>query len=649
MDETISLLPFIESGGKGFHLDIAVLDRNRISFQDYSYPFQIADKSQNLSILVKAGLKVNDSSRLKSLFLLVQRDDYPVLPDDLHPFTNAGIDKIWYDTMQSYSTDQNAFIIPRQMSQEGRAVAFSPLFYCKKQEKFFHPPCPECGTPLELCRDDGLLIQNSLSPFSTSLKRYLFCSRCHAAKTSHEFYQFSRSADDTVFIKDRFDLIKDFSKLRNSISDSFPCPDCPGHAECYITGGKAVSHISFFSFYPFYMIFFDEQPVKAVDFIPLISGAPFKGINTVSVSPSASGREARVMSREKPLFFFEGEKKFFLEVLFLKLSFFEEFLRSLFHQVKANNSPLINLSAQSIWIKPQSFGNNLPFFWSFKLSIIDLMVNSPRNYIKSELTKNIRLHFIASLWFYTFFVNRTQGQENVYEAIGKLLEKDIPVSDYDQLIKNFPAVAAENIFWNPEDRFISPDWHDIWLRIVETGVTFFKSPKDKGLVEELNQFISTVKDLKQEIKEELFSKSMEPEYTEQQEAMPSIGQVNGAEDKPPILSSADRQSILLILKQLKEKWVDPDPGDTFPDTDDEDTLETVVLSSEALEPTEAFDDTIEKTMVLPGPEIEPAGDGGFGDMEKTVIISSAEKPQKESDFSFEDDDLDKTVVITPKK
>ncbi|RLC25830.1 MAG: hypothetical protein DRH93_00800 [Deltaproteobacteria bacterium] len=642
MDETISLLPFIESGGEGFLLDIPVLDSDRNLFQGYSYPFQIVDKGQHLSIIVKAGLKINDADRFKSLFLLVQRDDYPILPDDLTPFTNVSIDRIWLETIQSYSKDKNVFIVPKQLSREGKATAFRSLFYCKKQQKFFHPPCPECGTELDLCQDDTLLISKSLPPFSTSLKRYLFCPRCHAAKTNYEFYQFSRSADDPVFTKDRFDLIKDFSKLRSAVSSSFPCPDCPGHAECYITGEKAASHISFFSFYPFHMLFFDAQPIKAIDFLSLISGAPFERINAFPTTVSGSGRGGESpLSQDNIPFFFEGDERFFLEVLFLKLCFFEEFFRSLYQRVEKESYPLLNLSAQSIWIRLQSTGNSLPFFWSFKLSIIDLMVNSPRNYIHSVLSKNSSLHFMASLWFHTFLVNENQGQDKVYEEIGKLVETGLDdglLSDYNQLIKAFPSVAMENIFWNPDDRPTPQKWHQFWLRIIVTGLSFFNGKKEQGLDHELNQLINKITTLKQEIKEELFS--------DQKKVKSSIEETPGA-DKGQVLPSSEKQAILLILEQLKTKWADQ--KELSPDFDD-DALETIVLSSDEMEQDAGFDDIVEKTMVMmPAPQTEPAEDGGFNDMEETVIISSPEKTHQESDFFSEDDDLDKTIVITPKK
>ncbi|MCD4721635.1 MAG: hypothetical protein K8S13_17495 [Desulfobacula sp.] len=648
MDETISLLPFIESEKDGFLLDIPVLDQDRTGSQGYSYPFQIVDKGQDFSLIVKGGLKVKHSDPFKSLFLLTQRDHYPIHPDDLIPFTNAGIDRIWHETIQSYLVDKNVFILPKQLSRDGKAIPFRSLFFCKKEKKFFHPPCPECGAELDLCKDDELLIRAALSPYSTSLKRYLFCPGCYASKGSHEFYQFSHSAEDPIFIKDRFDLIKDFNKLRSTASGSFPCLDCPGHAECYITGEKASSYISFFSFYPFHMLFFDAEPIKAIDFIPFISGASFEEVDAISSTVSGSSWENTLASQEGSHFFFKDDERFYLEVLFLKLSFFEEFTRSLYQRVEKNIYPLVNLSAQSIWIRPKAPGNILPFFWDFKLSIIDLIANFPKNYIKSTLTKNNSLHFLASLWFYTFFVNKNQGQEKVYETVGRLAEKglgDSLFSDYNKLTKDFPSVAMENILWNHGSGSIPQKWHEFGLKIILTGLTFFNAGKEQGLKDDLNQLIDRIVNLKQKVKEELFSKGMETVPAGQKVAVSST-EVKSKQDAGQVQLRLEKQAISLILKKLKTKWSAQDENSL--DLDD-DVLETVVLSSREMDYDMDFDDNIEKTMIIPGPETELSKESGFNDMEETIIISPAGNRHQDSEFFGENDDLDKTVVINPKK
>ncbi len=592
-DETISLLPFIESEKDGFLLDIPLHDKDARESRGVSNPFQIVENGQNFSIIVKAGLKANNSDCFKSLFLLTQRDRYPLLPDALARFTNAGIDRIWYETMLSYSTDsrpldafsngKEAFTLPGQLGRDGRAKPFTSLFFCKKIKKFFHPPCPQCGEPLELCQSDELLIESALPPYSTSLKRYLFCPACFAAGGRPKFYQFSHASDDPVYTKDRFELIKDFSRVKSTQMTGFPCLDCPGHAQCYVTGEKAGSFLGFFSFYPFHMLFFDAQPVKAVDFLPLISGASFEEANAAAVAGSHPGShmdwEKHLASGKGSDFFFREDERFGLEVLFLKLSFFEAFVRLLHQRLEKKIFSLVNLSIHSIWIRPRAKGSILPFFWDFNLSIIDLIANTSGNYIESLKTRNLSSHFLGSLWFYVFLVNRDQGRDTVYETLGRLAEKSLedPVFlDYNELAQAFPSAAMENIFWNPQSGSISQKRHEIWLKIIVAGLGFFDTGRDQSLKENLGQFIGIIETLKQDIQKDLFSRRLEttgpfqdkapdivePDIVESAESVVSVQSMETMESSEPQSGEEmnseslgrERRAISRILRQLRAEW-----------------------------------------------------------------------------------------------
>ena len=706
-DEKISLLPFIESDKNGFLLDIPVLNHENPTHQGYSYPFQIVNNAQNLSMIVKGGLKVNHSDPFKSLFLFVQRDHYPLSFDDLISLTNTGVDRIWYETMQSYSVDKKNFLIPGQLTSDGKAVPFRPLFFCKKEKKFFHPPCPECGAELDLCDDDELLIKAALPPYSTSLKRYLFCPECHLSKGRCDFYQFSRSADDPFFIRDRFDLVKDFNKLKTSVaSNHFPCLDCPGYAKCYVTEEKAASYIGFFSFYPFYMLFFDAEPIKAVDFIPLLSGDSFDKIDAFSHEIKENRQEDALLLQGGPGFFFENEEKFYLEVLFLKLSFFEQLTRSLSRRIGENLYPTDNISIQSIYIRTGTSGNILPFFYDFKLSIIDLIYSSKKNYIESNLIKNSSLYFMATLWFYIFLVNKNQGQDRVYSETGRLFEQDqknFLFGDYNELIKTFPSVAMENIFWDPSTMQVPGKWYKFWEPVLLTGLDFFDTKKEQGLKECLSRLIDRIEDMKNEIKKDLFSKDMGA-ATEVQPAAENLQEAELKENHRTAQYESDQsafenQAIARILKNLKTRWTVEDDKSTVPDdvstvlddepdvrddesnVPDDDVLETVVLSSSDMEtdPADVLDtdqtidamdsndnidvnDVIEKTMIISAPQQTPSGNSSFNEMEKTMIISPADndnalhKPessikQKNHDINVNDDndDFEKTIIINPGK
>ncbi len=668
MDKTISLLPFIESERNGFLLDIPAFDQAREPGENFSSPFRVIDNGQNFSIVLQAGLKTKHSEAFKRLFLLIQRDHYPIPPDDLNPVTNPDLDKIWFETIQFYSTDNTAFSIPYESYNSDKAAQFTPLFFCKKKTIFFHPPCPECGEPLGLCKDDRLLKNAGLFPYNTSLKRYLFCPDCHNVRGNQIFYQFSRLPDDLVFVKDRFDLIRDFNKLRSTASGNFPCLNCPEHSACFITGEKAMSRISFFSFYPFHMLLFDSAPIKAVDFIPFLSGASLDEYPSPFKTDSDGIFGQTHTHQGGDYFFFSGDDRFFLEVLYLKLSLLRNIARSVSQRVENNLALLIRLSAHSIWITPAPHGAMLPFFWNFKINIIDLISNSPETPIDFSLTGNRNLNFMVCLWFYTFLVNKKQGQNEVYKAIERLSASRSPEDyffDYNTLIQDFPTLALENIFWTPRGVSLPEKWKQFWLRTLITGVSFLKNGNTKNLKSGLNQLIDQIETLKQEIKEQLFS--THPIAAPQDHVKP----VPSAEDRiePETKYQLEKPAIALILKQLKSKWIAKSAS--FEDVED-DILETIVLSSpeeiqtdmefvektiplprvETIPETETGSlsdfDEMEKTIILSGGKAEADRASEFDTMEKTIIISPPETPQSRADFFEKDDDLDKTMIIPPK-
>lgn len=621
MDTTISLLPFLESEKSRIFLDFPLSKKRAVS-EHYACPFQVIDDSHIFFVLLNAGIKARDSRPLKSCFLMIQRD-VPRVKDELNLFTNKEIDSIWQKTITSYSTQQNVFVFPEQLNPNGASKQFASLFFCAKKNVLFHPPCPQCGSRLHLCKDDGILKRASLSPYSTSLKRYLYCPNCYN-DTGSSFYQFSHSIDDSASVKDRYDLINEFKTLENTHSKNFPCADCPNFAECYGERQAAVSNIRFFSFYPFHMLLFDSESMKAMDFIPLLSGAPLE--NALSTP-----------------FFFKDTEKFYLEVLFLKLSFFEAVIQSA-RQIFKNQWPDLNLYEQSIWVQLINPENSLPVFWNYTISIIGLISRPPTTPIEINILKNNNFHFITLFWFYLFFVNQAQEKKAVYDTVGRLAEtlKNSDLSeDYGKLTTEFPVLKMENIFWHPDNRpELPPAWQAYGLEIIKLGLT----------INDLDSFTAGVSNLKQAVKNNLFFTEMECQSPEKKPAQEKY--------VPPLTSSPDltehdRQAIFQILNALKQKW---ETQQRRPQDEDDDVLETVVLTSPKKAP--EGPPALEETIVLQ-PRKEKAekpeeADETVDTLEKTIIMQGNDmapipsEPVSEpiSDPIDDEFELEKTVVIT---
>ncbi len=688
MDRPISLLPYIETKNDGFLLDIPVEDREAGSGPGDLPPFQIVDRGQHLSILVKGGLKAGQGKVFKPLFLLVQRDNYPISPEDLNPVTNADVDRIWKETILFYGPDETVFHLPGPPGREDDAAHFNSLFFCKEKRKFFHPPCPECGQPLTLCRDDRLLKASGLFPYYSSLKRYLFCPGCASTKTEPVFYQFARSSEDRGFVRDRFDLIRDFNRLRGSASGGFPCLDCPEHAQCHMTGEKALSRIGFFSFYPFYMLLFGAADLKAVDLFPLISGASFGQIDfSAPVDSGARLKEKLVQPKEK-LFLCHGDDRFFLEVLYLKLSFLENFIKCVNQGPETAFGSLVDLSAQSIWISPGSQGNMMPALWNLNLRIIGLVSDSRQDYLKQVLAKNRNLNFIVRLWWHVLLVNREQGPAVVYDTLGQIVGQG-RVDDPD-MVAHFPVLAPGHIFWEPRHRALPETWLELWSSLVSTGMSLLKEEAGQDLRACLGQLAQEIVRLKSGVLNEMFSSPPSPGPLSHP-APPPDQEPLAVREEPPVLSRPDRAAVADILKSLRDKW--RRAGDPDPAAMEDDVMETIVLSSseepDEVSPEKRLEESPLPAAMVPEPEepvLEPeaaqvpeisSSPGGFDEMEETVVLQGAAQAPNQEKGGFdameetvvlsttspsvpdtqapagggfdEDEDLDKTIIISPKK
>ncbi len=634
MDKTISLIPFLESGSEGFYLEIPMSDPGNDGFHGDFRPFQVMDNGQCFSMIVKAGLRMSQAGSFHPLFLLLQRDNYPVSSNGFHRFTNADMDRIWQDTIRSFSSDKTVF-------QGPDPPCFKPLFFCRHVTRFFHPPCPECGGLLDLCKDDRLLKQAVLCSYHTSLKRYLYCPRCQAADGKAIFYQYARSTEDAVFIRDRYDLIRDFNRIRSVSSGNFPCIHCPEHTQCHVTGGKALSRISIFSFYPFYMLVFDAAVIKGVDFIPLLSGARVEEVPGLGNAVSAEAIGAGRISQGGAGFFFENEPRFFLEVLYLKLSFIEKFVSLLNQKIDDDIRSIVNLSPHSLWLTPRSRESMLPFFWGFDLTIIDLLSNRQQDGGELFPAGNRHIDFLAGLWFYTFLVNRIQGYEEVFAGLRRLSKTSSMTecfSDYTGLIQTYPFMAADNIFWTPEKEKVPDQWQSLWLRTMAMGARFLQ-PHSRDLKTEMNRLLEELEKLKQTVKIRLFAVR---EVQDAPQMVPEPGTT-----APVGLSEIDarNQAVRSLLLRIRDKWqTEKGPAEKTaespgPDRRQEDVLETIVLSSSGRKTPESVSD--------------PGSD--FDEMEKTVVMTpvsiagSKEQAKQAPVFFDEEDDLDKTVVISPKK
>ncbi len=483
-------------------------------------PFLTVGGSGPFARMVEAQFVAQKHHEIKRVFLLCQKDEYHLQKNELWPLTNQGVDQCWRHAFlfhEANAHDGSVIILSDPIAHRGTRLPFRSLFFCRSRQVFFHPPCPECGTDLEQCDDDGLLSDSGLQPYSTSLRRYLFCPVCFESRGRSGFYTLSCEPSDPQPLKDRWDLIREFGMLHEKTAGStgFPCPECPDRRTCYGEDGMAVLRIAPFSFYPFHMMIFGAMSVHAVDFLSLVSGAGFEALGKRLAEKQETGRIRCLKSLEQKSpgcdpFFFHNEAPYFLEVLYLKLSFLCDLIQMLIPRMNETGHPDLALSIDRTWVDLPDQGGRLPFFWNFKVQVPDMVGNRMQGPGFPIMPWRYVCHHLGLIWFYTLLTNAKQDISAVY---GLLEQKLTAFTEHEtgvQGTRGIPGLSPENIFWDPDDRkrkTVHPAWHHLWEKSLNLGWSLLRVGQGSVAAWSENELVNALEDLRKQVKERLFTQA----------------------------------------------------------------------------------------------------------------------------------------------
>ena len=635
--EMPSLLPYLEFTDTNFRLNFSLISQDSSVLEKFPFPFLVISESDPFARLIEAQFVTNAGSEIKRAFLLLQKDEYHLTRDELRPFNNQDIDQWWQKAFLFYSRknqDNSAIIIADQIGEDGGLISLQPLFFCKSKRIFFHPPCPVCGLPLQQCYDDNILTDLGFQRYSTSLKRYLFCPSCFGSRGKSDFYVYSLESSDHPALKDRWDLIKKFGCLidKGNCLNRFPCIDCSSHQECYGSDGLVASRIVPLSFYPFYMLIFEAASVNALDFLSLISGASFDELESRLSEKQQLGRMSCLKSlKQNSLsatpFFFDKNKRYFLEVLYLKLSFLGELVQTIFSRI---DDPGFGLSIDRIWIKLTDQSGLLSCVCNFLLKIINIEGNAAKPPFLPKLFPYYSPHFLGILWFYTLLVNKKQDVSEIYVTLGEKIEKIVPSDDdsLESFLKNSfdGAFSPENIFWIPDGKSVSQDWKRLWEKSIGLGWSLLKIGLRTGLMEDSkwskDKFRQELENLRKELKDKLFSHEL-----------------NFVQAEP----APENKAISDILAKIMKKW------SIGLDTQEEELDKTVVVPTANRE---WFDNKnvasqdeygIEETVILSPDDFKKKRSQSIQAEENDIpTTKGADQPEK-NDF------ISETVILSPEK
>jgi len=280
--DSVSLIPYLQKEGVHFYLSLSPEQASQNAVPAEACPFPSLSNSSPFTNLFSASLMNEVEQPILPLTLFVQNDSYPDNYRDLQACNNSFIDWRWQEIFSYYSQKKSAakpIFLKAQIDLDGGVPAFQPLFFCLFRKAYFSPFCPYCGRPLDLCRDDRVLTEHGLKPYSSTLTRYLFCKNCAETEETAAFYISKKEPDDPDFVVDQADLMLKMGKKLGRIQPAegiLPCTNCGQQQACYGPDSLAISRISVFSFYPFYMLIFNADKIDSSEYQNLASDHWFR-------------------------------------------------------------------------------------------------------------------------------------------------------------------------------------------------------------------------------------------------------------------------------------------------------------------------------------------------------------------------------------
>jgi hypothetical protein len=656
---TPSLIHYLKPTDATFHLKLSTSKEEGSLHRGAHFPFLVVSESDPLALILEGSILSDAGTKIENVFLLIQKDAYHLSKNEFAPANNRSVDQAWQNLF-SFLTAQNQknslVVLKDQVGDGGRLLPWSPLWYCHHRQIFFQPSCPRCGFSLEMCYDDNLLTGLGLEPYSTSLKRYLFCPHCFDKQNESDFYAHSSDVADSAIVKDQQDLMRGFGHLAREGNQhaNIPCLECANLQECYETEHLSVSRIAPVSFYPFFMLVLPAPSIPLLDFLPVLAGASFEDLANQLHAEGQFLREKCLRNLEqrnlqKSPFFFEKDERFFLEVLHLRLSLLGELAQIVFSGLDTFKYPDLGQSIDHVWVKVAEQSGLVPSFWNFELKLLGIGVNSVQGPFPSKLPPSYGLYFLGSVWFHVLLVNARQDVSRVYREIAEVFE-DYALKE-DAVPEGVPrrplseVFAPQNIFWNPDEKAVNAVWESHWVKALDLGfllltcsmseVSQWSETEFWQKFEELPGFVRTPPGDESMAIHEILMKIAKKWRSDSQTRPPIVGAGTDAfpskepeidrEDAGPSEDFVTKETVILRPEDFRDEAPSPEISDeTFP--------ETVVLKPESAEGHERPETALQNEEEVP----------------ETIVLSrDSSKAKTRSGVESQPGDIPETVVISP--
>jgi hypothetical protein len=359
-------------------------------------------------------------------------------------------------------------------------------------------------------------------------------------------------------------------------------------------------------------------------------------------------------------FLFEGDERWFLEVLYLKLSFLGEVFRTLVADSDILRHPEIAAGTERLWVKMADQGGLLPFLWNFRVQLIDIGSGTPGTVLCPELPGSLGLHLLGLVWLEALLSNRRQGTRRVHHALRQAAET-CPLEDEQFVDRNFrerrnPAFLAENIFWEPEGKGVGDAWSPLWERALRLGWSLLAASSRRGPDWSAESFQAELESLRTEVRDALFPRvrpgvrqpglgreeetavplEMPRPHTDEDEVIRGILQRiqaawKGAADRQRTEPEEELEKTLILSSAGRQG--PPETGGPEEQAEEDVFLETVILSS-AGAPARSTGPPAPTASSAPeheGREAQPPAEAE--ELEKTTILDATKLRGKGKDGS----------------
>lgn len=663
--QTESLIPVLHPGSHAPRLSLSP------GATDAAYPFALIDDSAPFSRIIHGSFCTAGGSLLKELFLVVGRDQFKLKEPVFSTLANPDVEQCW----------QNIFAPPGAAAADGEVIQlgagsvsgqlkiYSPLLFCREKQLFIPLVCPSCGKELELCRDDGLLQQKGLNPYSSSLRRYLYCSSCCSSGAT-EFFVREREDADPLFLSDCRDLVDRFRLLagREDLSSALPCVSCHERGVCFGPAASVRSRLLPFSFYPFHLLAVPAPTLHVLDFTALISGASCHELLNEIDQRLFPGRAAALAALEKRgavtwTNFRQEDRRGFSELLFLKLSLIDDVLG------RVEEGSLLPPQGDNVWVALPRIGRNLPLGWNFRLCCMDDLTPLPATH---DLEKNRSLAIARSaLFLFQLLLGNRTARSGLVEAVGQYCAEKGKSAARTEGEEGSPLTALcvpSHIFRNVAPVSLSQKQQNQWERACAAGFALLDAARGTGSPG-FREIHAGISGLLEEVREGLFT-------SVSIETPPALHPpVEEADEKD---NEQDNAAICRVLGsmiescrlELREKPLLP-----LDDRSDE-IVETVILHSGAApepllkaEPSASEEDVATVILSSPSPQQEKRAERppveSEHELQETVMMAPRHAPQPMVELprptdqppvspappplqgKEEEDDLAETVMIIP--